>query len=126
ADAAAARSATLPTPFVGRQREFELLLRCWREAVEHERQVVFISGEPGIGKTRLTWELVRRAEHEGGRTVVGRCDPDRLIPYQPFVEALGGLQAVCPPDELARHLRGVPAAELARLVPTLPQELPGA
>src|SRR5262249_53511499 len=41
------------TPLVGREEELELLLRRWREAKEGEGRVVLLSGEPGIGKSRL-------------------------------------------------------------------------
>ena len=42
------------TELVGRQEELELLLRRWTKAVAGEGQVVLLSGEPGIGKSRLT------------------------------------------------------------------------
>jgi predicted ATPase/class 3 adenylate cyclase len=41
------------TPLIGRDEELDLLLRCWRQARSGEGQVVLISGEPGIGKSRL-------------------------------------------------------------------------
>jgi hypothetical protein len=42
------------TPFVGRDEEVELLIRRWQQAKSGEGRVVLISGEPGIGKSRLT------------------------------------------------------------------------
>ena len=45
------------TALIGRQEECELLLRRWRRAKAGEGQVVLLSGEPGIGKSRLTAEL---------------------------------------------------------------------
>jgi predicted ATPase len=45
------------TPLVGRAEELELLLRRWRRAVGGEGRVVLLSGEPGIGKSRLTVAL---------------------------------------------------------------------
>ena len=47
-------------PLVGREDEFDLLLHRWRRAKEGEGQVVLISGEPGIGKSRLIAELEER------------------------------------------------------------------
>jgi tetratricopeptide (TPR) repeat protein len=120
ADGRAERASSLPTPFVGRQPELQALLANWRKASERKRQAVFVAGEPGIGKSRLVWELVRRVDREGAVPLLGRCDADRLVPYQPFIEALVGLKAACPTDALERHLRGLPTAELARLVPELP------
>jgi hypothetical protein len=46
------RSGT--TPLVGRDEEVELLTRRWQRAKSGEGRVVLISGEPGIGKSRLT------------------------------------------------------------------------
>jgi class 3 adenylate cyclase len=48
---------TQATPLVGRDQELDLLLRRWRKAKAGEGRVVLISGEPGIGKSRLTAAL---------------------------------------------------------------------
>ena len=50
------------TPLVGREEEIELLLRRWQQAKSGEGRVVLISGEPGIGKSRLTAALSERIE----------------------------------------------------------------
>jgi class 3 adenylate cyclase/tetratricopeptide (TPR) repeat protein len=52
------------TPLVGREEELELLERRWRQAKDGEGRVVLVSGEPGIGKSRLTAELARRIKTE--------------------------------------------------------------
>ena len=52
-----AQHETNLTPLVGRAEELELLLRRWRQAVGGEGRVVLLSGEPGIGKSRLTVAL---------------------------------------------------------------------
>ncbi|KLK89915.1 hypothetical protein AA309_28720 [Microvirga vignae] len=44
-------------PLVGREEEMELLLGCWRQVQEGQGRVILISGEPGIGKSRLTASL---------------------------------------------------------------------
>ena len=41
------------TPFIGREQEVALLIERWREACEGEGQVVLLSGEAGIGKSRI-------------------------------------------------------------------------
>jgi hypothetical protein len=48
------------TPLVGREEEVELLVRRWQQAKSGEGRVVLISGEPGIGKSRLTAALSER------------------------------------------------------------------
>ena len=48
-----AMHAQTMTPMIGRDEELELLLRRWRQAQEGEGQLVLLSGEPGIGKSRL-------------------------------------------------------------------------
>jgi hypothetical protein len=48
------------TELVGREEELEILLRRWSKAKTGEGQVVLLSGEPGIGKSRLTAALLER------------------------------------------------------------------
>ena len=52
------------TPLVGREEELELLLRRWQRAAAGDGQVVLLSGEPGIGKSRLTAALREHLEGE--------------------------------------------------------------
>jgi hypothetical protein len=59
----ALRGAAL-TPLVGRDAEIDLLLRRWARAKVGDGQVVLISGEPGIGKSRLTAALEERLRAE--------------------------------------------------------------
>jgi class 3 adenylate cyclase/tetratricopeptide (TPR) repeat protein len=59
-----ARHAGALTPLVGRQEEIELLLRRWHQAKAGEGRVVLLSGEPGIGKSRIAESLLARVESE--------------------------------------------------------------
>ena len=52
------------TPLVGREEEFELLIRRWQQVTSGEGRVVLISGEPGIGKSRLMAALAEQIETE--------------------------------------------------------------
>ena len=63
------------TELVGRQEELELLLRRWSKAVAEEGQVVLLSGEPGIGKSRLTAALLERLATEPHTRLRYFCSP---------------------------------------------------
>jgi class 3 adenylate cyclase len=70
----ASRSQGL-TPFVGREHEVALLLDCWRDATEGEGQVVLLSGEAGIGKSRVLVALRERIGDEPYVRVRYQCSP---------------------------------------------------
>ena len=74
--------------FSGRVREMEQLEQLWGAARHGARRAVLISGEPGIGKTRLAAEAARRAHSEGALVLYGQCDDEFASPFQPFAEAL--------------------------------------
>ena len=69
--------ATGLTELVGREEELELLLRRWSKAKTGEGQVVLLSGEPGIGKSRLTAALLERAAPEPHTRLRYFCSPQR-------------------------------------------------
>ena len=65
------------TDLVGREEELELLLRRWSKAKTGEGQVVLLSGEPGIGKSRLTAALLERIASEPHTRLRYFCSPQR-------------------------------------------------
>ena len=69
----ALRSGT--TPLVGRDEELDLLLRRWQQAKLGEGRVVLVSGEPGIGKSRLTAALSQHIESEPHTRLRYFCSP---------------------------------------------------
>ena len=82
------------TPLVGREEEVELLIRRWQQARSGGGRVVLISGEPGIGKSRLTAAL---SEHIGGEPHTRLryfCSPyhqdSALYPFIAQLERAGG------------------------------------
>jgi class 3 adenylate cyclase/predicted ATPase len=70
-----AMHATGLTELVGREEELELLLRRWSKAKSGEGQVVLLSGEPGIGKSRLTAALLERVAAERHTRLRYFCSP---------------------------------------------------
>jgi len=63
------------TPLVGREHEIAMLLERWQLAQDGEGQVVLLSGEPGIGKSRLVQEFKEQLAHEGVTRIEFRCSP---------------------------------------------------
>ncbi len=85
------RPSTPAHPFVGRDAELARLRTAWDRALPGERQIVFLSGEPGIGKTRLATEFAEEVCRSRAVVLRGRCDEDPVAPYEPFVHLLGQL-----------------------------------
>jgi tetratricopeptide (TPR) repeat protein len=112
------------TPFIGRDEELERLRGLYAEAAAGRGKLMVISGEPGIGKTRLAIEIAAIASAEGANVMYGRCDEDTLVPYQPFVEALKQLVDAVPSADLAETL-GIAGGEISRLIPDIRRRLPG-
>ena len=85
----ALRGAAL-TPLVGREEEFNLLLRRWARAKSGDGQVVQISGEPGIGKSRIVAALGERLHGEPRIRLRYFCSPyHQDSALFPFIDQLG-------------------------------------
>jgi class 3 adenylate cyclase len=90
-----ARSTAL-TPFIDRDKEMDILLECWRRAVRGDGQVVIISGEAGIGKSRIAAELASRIWGMGRwrsddtpRPLMFQCSPFHAnAPLYPMIRQL--------------------------------------
>ena len=69
---------------VGRESELRAASELWRQTLIGHGQTLLISGEAGIGKTRLVSELIQHVEISGGRALVGGCFMEGGIPYTPI------------------------------------------
>ena len=106
--------------FVGREPELAQMEQAWTRAITGQRQLILLAGEPGIGKTRLASQFASVRAESGATVLMGRCDEEALVPYQPFVEALGWYARVCAEHDLRAQLAAVGGgAELGPLIPQL-------
>src|SRR5215472_3011653 len=77
------------TPLVGRDEEIDLLMRRWARAKAGDGQVVLVSGEPGLGKSRITEELGKRLHAEPYLRLRYFCSPYcRDSALYPFIDQL--------------------------------------
>ena len=102
---------------IGRQRELAELKAALERALSGQGQLVMLSGEPGIGKTRTTQELAALAEEQGAMVLWGWCyeEGSLSLPYLPFVEALRAYVLSREPEDLRQEL-GSGAPDVARIV----------
>ncbi len=114
-------AAAADTPLIGRRTEM-LRLEAWWQETEGKR-VMLLAGDAGIGKTRLLAETAVRAHAAGAIVLAGRAPEETLVPYQPFLEALGHYVFRAPLEELRSVAREY-GAELGRLIPELRRRLP--
>ena len=95
AQKAAAQARPAPTHLVGRGRALDELSDCLRKALQRKRQIAFVTGESGIGKTALVdaFQLRADAERPGLRIARGQCVEGYggKEPYYPMLETLGQL-----------------------------------
>ncbi len=106
------------TPFAGRAEESRLLADALADATHGVGRVVLVSGDPGIGKTRLCAEFAASALAAGTVVAYGRSDREVGLPYQPFIQALSALVDAAPQHLLNGYAKSF-GGELARLTPAL-------
>ena len=104
------------SPFVGRDLELNQLNEAWNTAREGGAHLLLVTGEPGIGKTRLAQELGRRVRAEGHVVASARAyEAAGRLPWGPVVDLLRS-------DALRSHIDTLDAVwrtEIARLLPEL-------
>ncbi len=99
-----------PVSYVGRVDERAALEEAIVLARDGARQVVLLSGEPGIGKTRLSSFAAHRAHAEGFAVCWGACSEELAVPYEPWIEVCSQLVEHAPEEVLNRLVSGTRAS----------------
>jgi DNA-binding NarL/FixJ family response regulator len=111
-------------PLVGRDAELATIRTAWQTVLDGKGRLVLLSGEPGIGKTRLAEEVLVRTGAPKCVTLIGRCfEQQSSIPFFPFSEAFAAVWKVAP-QELIRDA-AERWQELGFIVPDLLQPTGG-
>jgi predicted ATPase/DNA-binding CsgD family transcriptional regulator len=120
ADATIARHASMDhAPLIGRARELTTLGHQLELARRGHKRVLFLTGEPGIGKTSLLQALADMAAARGTPTLWGGAfEAEGMPPYLPFLEALGQ-HVRSTPEAALREQAGAAAPIIATLLPEL-------
>jgi predicted ATPase len=106
-------------PIVGRVRELDVFRAAFDRMLVGRRQLVLISGEPGIGKTRCAEALADVAEDQGALVLWGGCHEESgAPPYWPWVQILRAYVDASSLDEVRLNM-GAAAKDIAALVPEL-------
>ncbi|MCP4542135.1 MAG: tetratricopeptide repeat protein [Chloroflexi bacterium] len=105
-----ASSYALRTHFVGREAEIQILETMWEQAQSGKGKLVLVSGESGVGKTRLVEEFEINVTLEGARVVRGQCLERGGSAYHPWREVL---------RVLVRYIEGVDEKVLRQVGPVL-------
>src|SRR4051795_3232056 len=106
-------------PFVGRTAVLRELQDRWQRQRRTAAGLVVLTGEPGIGKTRLAARFAAGVHAGGGVVLCGRADEENVWPYQAFVEALRHYAVHRPGVVAAAQVPPQAARALAALIPEL-------
>jgi class 3 adenylate cyclase/tetratricopeptide (TPR) repeat protein len=118
-----ARGRSRVTPWTDRERELDALLGLLEAAGRGDGSVALVSGEAGIGKTRLVEELILRAEKSGFRALRAHgLQAESAPPYSYWAEVARQFLKDLPPPALYK-LCGSQTADVLRLVPELAERL---
>ncbi|HLF28681.1 MAG TPA: protein kinase [Anaerolineae bacterium] len=108
---------------VARERELTEARALWQKALSGESSVLLVSGEPGIGKTRLARELADRAQVSGATVLLGECYAEGGAPYAPIAHIIQNIVDLPSLGDLAGLSPSV-LADLITLTPDLALRYP--
>ena len=112
---------------VDREAELAEMTAVWRRVIlaSGEEHVLLVSGEPGVGKTRLVRELMAQAQVAGARVLFGECYEEGGAPYSPFAEIIHqAVTYLTKEDERTPGLTEIALADLITLDPDLRSRYP--
>ena len=116
--------STSSPSLIGRDHDLDALLALLEPAAAHRGPIAIVTGEAGIGKSRLLGAFADRARDAGGLVLLGGCTRlgDDGVPHGPLVEALWRVVDALGREESLRVL-GPVRRDVVRLVPGLAAEL---
>src|SRR5271157_2009127 len=114
--------------WVGRVGELEEAKTLWQRAASGQGQVLLISGEPGVGKTRFVRELISEAHFPGASMLTGECYAEGGAPYGPLAQIIRETienayqSGVNLPGEILRDLLPIIPSLRSLLIDNLPEQ----
>lgn len=104
------------TSMVGREVELERATAAVESVMGGSGRLLLLSGEPGVGKTRLAQEVTLLLRDQGFLIAVGRCyEPHAAVPFYPFLDAIRAVYLACPASLKAAVAARWP--QMGRLLP---------
>jgi len=107
---------------VGRERELKQARQAWLQAMSGQGQLLLVSGEPGVGKTRLMREIATQAEVSGGQAFIGESQAEGNAPYAAFAQIFR--RALRAHQDKNFELSNLVLAELISIAPNLQFDYP--
>ncbi|MGB5050586.1 MAG: AAA family ATPase [Caldilineaceae bacterium] len=115
----------LSDTFVGRAAEMDAIGRGLAQALAGEGSIALLAGEAGVGKSRLAYEILRRAEAAGTTVISAACQQlERNLPYAPLADGISRYLQLLPESSL-RRLPPAALVQLVQILPTLQDRLGG-
>ena len=109
--------------FVGRAVEIDAIGAGLERALAGQGSIAILAGEAGVGKSRLAYEILRRAEDAGTTVISAACQQlERNLPYAPLADGISRYLQLLP-DSSLRRLPPAALTQLVQILPTLQDRL---